>query len=52
MLQKPPSSGARQSAPIDLGVVRRLFSDAARVAESAFQRREIAARMHERLHLI
>ncbi|WP_399698043.1 methyltransferase domain-containing protein [Xenophilus sp.] len=52
MLQKPPSSGARQSAPIDLGVVRRLFSDAARVAESAFLRREIAARMHERLDLI
>jgi len=52
MLSQPPASGARQSAPIDLRVVRRLFADPARVAESAFLRREIAARMHERLDLI
>lgn len=40
------------SAPIDLSVVRKLFSRSARVAGSGFLRREIAARMHERLKLV
>ncbi|GAC1435953.1 MAG: methyltransferase domain-containing protein [Burkholderiaceae bacterium] len=40
------------SAPIDLNRVRRLFGDPARVIESDFLRREIAARMHERLQLV
>lgn len=52
MLQQSPSPGSKQSAPIDLRQVRRLFATAARVSESAFLRREIAARMHERLELI
>lgn len=42
----------RLSAPIDLGRVRNLFHDPVRVAESDFLRREIAARMHERLAVI
>jgi malonyl-CoA O-methyltransferase len=40
------------SAPIDLARVRELFGDPARVAESTFLRREVAARMHERLALV
>ena len=40
------------SAPIELPVVRKLFSRTARVAGSDFLRREIAARMHERLKLV
>ena len=40
------------SAPIDLARVRRLFARPARVAPSDFLRREIAARMHERLELV
>jgi malonyl-CoA O-methyltransferase len=40
------------SAPIDLARVRRLFADPQRVAASDFLRREIAARMHERLSLV
>ncbi|HZV67575.1 MAG TPA: methyltransferase domain-containing protein [Telluria sp.] len=40
------------SAPIDLARVRRLFADPQRVAASDFLRREIAARMHERLGLV
>lgn len=40
------------SAPIDLRRVRQLFSRTERVAGSAFLRREIAARMHERLQLV
>lgn len=40
------------SAPIDLARVRRLFSRPDRVAPSAFLRREIAGRMHERLDLV
>ncbi len=45
-------SDSRLSAPIDLGRVRTLFADPARVVESSFLRREVAARMHERLSLI
>jgi malonyl-CoA O-methyltransferase len=41
-----------QSAPIDLQRVRALFRQPARVADSDFLRREIAARMHDRLSLI
>lgn len=40
------------SAPIELARVRQLFADPARVAPSDFLRREIAARMHERLGLV
>ena len=40
------------SAPIDLARVRRLFADPQRVAGSDFLRREVAARMHERLTLV
>ena len=40
------------SAPIDLARVRRLFARPERVAPSEFLRREIAARMHERLDLV
>ncbi len=47
-----PQSQSKMSAPIDLARVRGLFADPARVAPSAFLRREIAARMHERLTLV
>ncbi|MFL6674284.1 MAG: methyltransferase domain-containing protein [Massilia sp.] len=40
------------SAPIDLERVRRLFAAPGRVAPSDFLRREVAARMHERLSLV
>jgi malonyl-CoA O-methyltransferase len=40
------------SAPIELAQVRRLFAQTQRVAPSDFLRREIAARMHERLGLV
>jgi malonyl-CoA O-methyltransferase len=40
------------SAPIDLAQVRRLFARPDNVAPSDFLRREIAARMHERLDLV
>lgn len=40
------------SAPIDLARVRTLFAAPGRVAPSDFLRREIAARMHERLELV
>ena len=40
------------SAPIDLSRVRQLFAQPPRVIESDFLRREIAARMHERLALV
>jgi malonyl-CoA O-methyltransferase len=40
------------SAPIDLARVRALFADPAQVAPSDFLRREVAARMHERLALV
>lgn len=40
------------SAPIDLSRVRQLFAQPPRVIESDFLRREVAARMHERLALV
>ncbi|MBC7452652.1 MAG: methyltransferase domain-containing protein [Massilia sp.] len=40
------------SAPIDASLVRQLFSQPQRVAGAEFLRREIAARMHERLALV
>ncbi|MFD2367585.1 methyltransferase domain-containing protein [Pseudoduganella sp. GCM10020061] len=40
------------SAPIDPALVRRLFSDPARVAPFDFLRREIANRMHERRSVV
>lgn len=50
----PQSSHAdsKLSAPIDLQQVRRLFASPARVRESDFLRREVAARMFERLALV
>ncbi|TFV90898.1 methyltransferase domain-containing protein [Oxalobacteraceae bacterium OM1] len=47
-----PPSGAAQSAPIDIRRVRHLFAAPERIAESDFLRREVAARMHERLALV
>lgn len=47
-----PSPDSRQSAPIDLRHVRRLFAEPGRIADSDFLRREIAGRMHERLSLM
>ena len=49
----PPSKNeSRLSAPIDLLRVRELFGDPERIGESEFLRREVAARMHERLALV
>lgn len=48
----PSSSESRLSAPIDLGRVRHLFSSAQRVADADFLRREVSARMFERLELV
>lgn len=42
----------QSSGPIDIQRVRQLFAQPAQVAESAFLRREIAGRMHERLSLV
>ena len=42
----------KMSAPIDLPRVRELFSRPERVLASDFLRREISARMHERLQLV
>lgn len=47
-----PQSSSKMSAPIELSRVRRLFARPARVAPSDFLRREIAARMHDRLELV
>lgn len=46
------SPNVKFSAPIDLGRVRQLFDSPQRVAESNFLRREVAARMCERLQLV
>ena len=46
------TADAALSAPIDLLQVRRLFSRPARLNDSDFLRREIAARMFERLELV
>lgn len=40
------------SAPIDIRRVRKLFARPERIGESEFLRREVAARMHERLALV
>ena len=47
-----PNASAKLSAPIDLPLVRQMFSQPARVAESDFLRREVATRMAERLMLV
>lgn len=47
-----PNASAKLSAPIDLPLVRRLFGKPERVAESDFLRREVSARMQERLALV
>ncbi|WP_293779956.1 methyltransferase domain-containing protein [uncultured Oxalicibacterium sp.] len=49
---QPDHHDKHLSAPIDLGRVRALFSKPSVVADSAFLRREIASRMHERLAVI
>ena len=48
MQARPP----KLSAPIDLERVRALFSRPERLRDAEFLRREIAARMHERLQLV
>lgn len=47
-----PANPPKLSAPIDLERVRALFVRPERVQPSDFLRREIAARMHERLQLV
>ena len=47
-----PQSPSTLSAPIDLARVRNLFARPERIVPSDFLRREIAARMHERLSLV
>ncbi|MEW7849068.1 methyltransferase domain-containing protein [Massilia aurea] len=47
-----PQSPSKLSAPIDLSRVRNLFARPERIVSSDFLRREIAARMHERLSLV
>ena len=47
-----PNASAKLSAPIDLPLVRRLFAQPERVAESDFLRREISNRMQEKLALV
>ena len=47
-----PQSPSKMSAPIDGARVRRLFAAPGRIAPSDFLRREVAARMHERLQLV
>jgi malonyl-CoA O-methyltransferase len=51
-VSQPSHPNTSTSAPIDLRRVRRLFAAPMRIAESDFLRREIAARMHERLALV
>ncbi|OWY27865.1 methyltransferase domain-containing protein [Herbaspirillum robiniae] len=52
MSASPPSASAKLSAPIDLPLVRRRFGRPQLVAESDFLRREVSARMQERLALV
>lgn len=52
MASFPSPAESQHSAPIDLRHVRRLFATPQRLADSDFLRREIAARMHERLALV
>ena len=47
-----PQAPSTMSAPIDPVRVRRLFARPERVAPADFLRREVAARMHERLSLV
>jgi malonyl-CoA O-methyltransferase len=47
-----PARPPKLSAPIDLERVRALFARPPRLAAADFLRREIAARMHERLQLV
>jgi len=47
-----PQTPSKMSAPIDMARVRQLFADPARIAASDFLRREIAARMFDRLSLV
>ncbi|MGZ3237760.1 MAG: methyltransferase domain-containing protein [Burkholderiaceae bacterium] len=52
MSSQASASESKSSAPIDIKRVRKLFAVQARIAESAFLRREVATRMHERLALV
>jgi malonyl-CoA O-methyltransferase len=47
-----PAKPPKLSAPIDPVLVRRLFSRPERIVASDFLRREVSARMHERLELV
>ena len=47
-----PQPSSKMSAPIDLVRVRKLFAEPSRTAAASFLRREIAARMMERLLLV
>jgi malonyl-CoA O-methyltransferase len=47
-----PQTPSKMSAPIDSATVRRLFADPAAIEGSAFLRREVASRMHDRLGLV
>jgi malonyl-CoA O-methyltransferase len=47
-----PAQAPKLSAPIDLQRVRSLFRRPQRVAAADFLRREIAARMFDRLELV
>jgi malonyl-CoA O-methyltransferase len=47
-----PQSPSKMSAPIDMARVRALFAQPQRVAASDFLRREVSARMQERLALV
>lgn len=46
------NSSNQSSAPIDLALVRRAFTQPIRLQDSQFLRREVAQRMHERLALV
>lgn len=52
MSQSQTSDNSHSSAPIHVPLVKRLFAQPARVAESDFLRREVSARMFERLQLV
>jgi malonyl-CoA O-methyltransferase len=52
MSQSLSSDNSHLSAPIHVPLVKRLFAEPARVAESDFLRREVSARMFERLQLV
>jgi malonyl-CoA O-methyltransferase len=52
MSQSLSTDKSQSSAPIQVPYVKRVFSQPARVAQSDFLRREVSARMFERLQLV